>query len=295
MSDFPNWLRIGLRIFPNPMGKLYVVPTPIGNLKDITLRALEVLKNVEVIACEDTRQTLKLLKHYNIEGKRLISYYAPKEEERIPQILEILKGGTDVALVSDAGTPAVSDPGFRLIKRCIEEGIEVEVLPGASALLVALVGSGLPTDRFLFLGFPPKKGLENFFKPFRKLGITFVLYESPHRLLKTLGVIKELFNNPPTVVAKELTKLHEEFVRGKTTEEVIRFFEENPDKLKGEFVIVFRPSGLGENPPLEEEVEKLCRKGLSAKEIYKLLREKYGKVDRREVYRIFSSLFESDR
>ena len=138
------------------MGKLIVVPTPIGNLKDITLRALEVLKEVNYIACEDTRRTLILLNHYEIKGKKLIPYYEPKEEKQIPKILKILEK-EDVALVSDAGMPAISDPGYRLIRKCIEEGIEVEVLPGPSAVITALVGSGLPTDRFLFAGFPPQK------------------------------------------------------------------------------------------------------------------------------------------
>ena len=273
------------------MGKLFVVPTPIGNLKDITLRALEVLKTADVIACEDTRQTLKLLNHYNIKGKRLISYYQPKEEEKIPQILELLKEGKTVALVSDAGTPAVSDPGYKLIKKVIEEGIELEVLPGPSAVITALVGSGLPTDRFLFLGFPPKKGLEKFFEPYKGLETTFILYESPYRLLKTLEVIKKVFNNPPTVVAKELTKLHEEFIRG-TTEEVIKYLEQNPDKVKGEFVILFRPQAVEvKNFDLKEEVKKLKDRGLGAKEIFKLLKEKFGdKVKRREIYEIYKTL-----
>jgi len=273
------------------MGKLFVVPTPIGNLKDITLRALEVLKTADVIACEDTRQTLKLLNHYNIKGKRLISYYQPKEEEKIPQILELLKEGKTVALVSDAGTPAVSDPGYKLIKKVIEEGIELEVLPGPSAVITALVGSGLPTDRFLFLGFLPKKGLEKFFEPYKGLETTFILYESPHRLLKTLEVIKKVFNNPPTVVAKELTKLHEEFIRG-ITEEVIRYLEQNLNKVKGEFVILFRPQAVEvKNFDLKEEVKKLKDRGLGAKEIFKLLKERFGdKVKRKEVYEIYKTL-----
>ncbi len=272
------------------MGKLFVVPTPIGNLKDITLRALEVLKEVDVIACEDTRQTLKLLNHYGIKPKRLISYYQPKEEEKIPTIVGLLKEGKKVALVSDAGTPALSDPGYKLIRKVIEEGIPLEVLPGPSALTTALVGSGLPTDRFIFLGFPPKKGVERFLETFKGLEATFILYESPHRLLKTLSAVREVFDNPPTVVAKELTKLHEEFVRGRASE-VIEFFEKNGDRLKGEFVILFRPQrGEKRKISLEREVERLFREGLSAKEIYRLLKERLGKVDRREVYKIYEGL-----
>ena len=273
------------------MGKLYIVPTPIGNLKDITLRALEVLKSVDIIACEDTRQTLKLLNHYDIKGKKLISYYQPREEEKIPLLLEYLKEGKDIALVSDAGTPAVSDPGYRLVKTCIDEGIEVEPLPGATAFVPALVGSGLPTDRFLFLGFPPKKGLEKFFEPYRGLETTFILYESPHRLLKTLEGVRDIFGNPPTVVAKEITKLHEEFVRGKTTQEVIDYFNQNPDKVRGEFVILFRPEEQkGENLDLEGEIKKLKQRGMGAKEIYKTLKGRGIKVDRREVYKIYENL-----
>ncbi len=271
------------------MGKLYVVATPIGNLKDITLRALEVLKSVPVIACEDTRQTMKLLNHYQIKGKKLISYYQPKEDIQIPKILEILKEGLDVALVTDAGTPAISDPGYRLIKKCIEEGIDVEVIPGPSAVITALVGSGLPTDKFLFLGFPPKKGLKNFLENFSGVDATFVLYEAPTRVLKTLEVIKEVFKNPPTVVAKELTKLHEEFIRGETTQEVIEFLKKNPDRLRGEFVIMFRPGEeIKEELPLEDIVSKLKEEGLSAKDIYKKLKEEGYKVDRRKVYEIYN-------
>ncbi len=270
------------------MGKLYIVPTPIGNLKDITLRALEVLKTVDVIACEDTRRTLKLLNHYNISGKKLISYYQPREEEKIPQIIALLKEGNSVALVSDAGTPALSDPGYKLISRAIEENIPVEALPGPSAAITALVASGLPTDRFLFLGFPPRKGLENFLKNYKGLDATFILYEAPTRVLKTLEAIKDVFNNPPTVVAKELTKLYETFLRGKT-EEVIELLKQNPELLKGEFVILFRPEEKEEKTPLlREEVLKLKQQGLSAKEIYKTLRERFGSsVKRGEIYRLY--------
>ncbi len=221
------------------MGKLIVVPTPIGNLKDITLRALEVLKKVNYIACEDTRRTLKLLNHYEIEGKKLIPYYEPKEEKQIPKILKILEK-EDVALVSDAGMPAISDPGYRLIRRCIEEGIEVEVLPGPSAVITALVGSGLPTDRFLFAGFPPKKGTKGFFEELQKCeDITFIFYESPHRILKTLKLMEKVFGkDTPACVARELTKVHEEYIRG-SLEEVIKELESR-EKIKGEIVILIR-------------------------------------------------------
>ena len=220
-------------------GKLYVVPTPIGNLKDITLRALEVLKKVNYIACEDTRRTLILLNHYNIKGKKLLSYYEPKEERQIPKILRVLEK-EDVALVSDAGTPSVSDPGYRLIRKCIDEGIEVEVLPGPNAVITSLVGSGLPTDRFLFVGFPPKKGTKGFFENLKKCeDTTVIVFENPNRVLKTLNVIKEVFGSDiKACIAREITKIHEEYIRGILEEIIIQL--ENKEKIKGEVVILFR-------------------------------------------------------
>ena len=219
------------------MGKLFVVPTPIGNLKDITLRALEVLRDVDYIACEDTRRTKILLSHYEIKGKKLISYYEPKENLQIPKIISTLKEH-DVALVTDAGMPSISDPGFRLIRACIEEGIEVDVLPGSSAVTTALVGSGLPTDRFLFAGFPPKKGAKGFFEELKACEeTTLIIYESPKRLLKTLNLIRETFGEVKTCVARELTKVHQEFVRGSISQ-VIEEFEKRKS-IKGEVVVLF--------------------------------------------------------
>ncbi len=218
------------------MPKLYVVPTPIGNLRDITLRALDVLKEVKYIACEDTRRTRILLSRYEIKNKKLISYYEPKEEKQIPKIISILQE-EDVALVTDAGMPAVSDPGYRLVRRCIEEGIEVEVLPGPSAVLTALVGSGLPTDRFLFVGFPPKKGTKGFLEEIQKCeDATVILYESPKRILKTLTLIEEVFGNVRVCVARELTKVHEEYIRGHITE--VQEELKRRGNIKGEVVIL---------------------------------------------------------
>ncbi len=218
------------------MGKLYVVPTPIGNLKDITLRALEVLRSVNYIACEDTRRTLILLNHYNIKGKKLISYYEPKEEKQIPKIMKVLEK-EEVALVTDAGTPAISDPGYRLIRRCIEEGVEVEVLPGPSAVTTALVGSGLPTDRFLFAGFPPKKGTRSFLEELKTCQeATVILFESPKRVLKTLQLVREVFGEVSVCVARELTKIHEEYIRGSVSEVIEEISKRG--ELKGEVVIL---------------------------------------------------------
>ncbi len=239
--------------------KLYIVATPIGNLKDITLRALEVLKSVNYIVCEDTRRTKKLLDHYGIKNKKLISYFAPREEEKIPLILKILEK-ENVALVVDAGMPGISDPGYKLIKACLEKTriyadmtkdnqrlsasnqresalIEIEVLPGPSAFLTALIGSGLPTDKFLFLGFLPKKGLENYLSKFENLEATIIFYESPQRIPKTLDVIEKVFGNVDIVIAREISKIYEEYIRGKLSE--IKEKLKNK-KLKGELTVIFR-------------------------------------------------------
>ncbi|MCS6958097.1 MAG: 16S rRNA (cytidine(1402)-2'-O)-methyltransferase [Aquificaceae bacterium] len=221
------------------MGKLFVVATPIGNLKDITIRAIEVLKQVNFIACEDTRRTLILLNHYDIKDKKLISYYEPKESVQVPKVLKLLEK-EDVALVSDAGTPSVSDPGYRLIKACVEKGIPVEVIPGPSAVLTALVGSGLPTDRFTFLGFLPRKGLEKFFEELKACGdTTFIAFESPNRIVKSLQVMEKLYGGEVMVcVARELTKVHEEYLRGKLSE-VLQELQRR-EEVKGEVVLLWR-------------------------------------------------------
>lgn len=218
------------------MGNLYVVPTPIGNLKDITLRAIETLKSVDYIICEDTRRAKILLNYYGIKNKKLLSYFAPHEEKKIPQILKILEKER-VALITDSGMPAISDPGYKLIKACLEKGITIEVLPGPSAFLTALVGSGLPTDRFLFLGFLPKKGLQNFLKEYLNLDCTIIFYESPKRILKTLEVIDQILEKAQIVIAKEISKLHEEYIRGdlKEIKEILK-----NKKLKGEITVIIR-------------------------------------------------------
>ncbi|MCS6999195.1 MAG: 16S rRNA (cytidine(1402)-2'-O)-methyltransferase [Aquificaceae bacterium] len=221
------------------MGKLYVVATPIGNLKDITLRALEALQSVNFIACEDTRRTLILLNHYNIKDKKLISYYEPKESVQVPKVLKLLER-EDVALVTDAGTPSISDPGYRLIRACIEKGIQVEVIPGPSAVLTALVGSGLPTDRFTFLGYLPRKGLEGFFEELKTYkDTTLIAFESPNRIIKSLQVMEKLYGGEVMVcVARELTKVHEEYLRGKLSE-VLQELQKRGE-IKGEVVLVWK-------------------------------------------------------
>jgi len=216
-------------------GTLYIVSTPIGNLNDITFRAVEVLKQVDLIACEDTRRTKILLEKFGL-AKNLISYYNYNERQRAEEIIRELKSGKNVALVSDSGTPGISDPGFVLIKRAIEENITVIPIPGPSAFVCALVGSGLPMDEFVFVGFlPHKKGRKTKLKKLSKEERTIILYESPHRLIKTLNEILEIFGDREIAVAKELTKIHEEFFRGKISEVLKKL---TPDKIKGEFVIV---------------------------------------------------------
>lgn len=218
------------------MGKLYVVPTPIGNLKDITFRAVEVLKEVDVILAEDTRNSGKLLKHYQIETS-MHSHHMHNEHQSVAGIVERILSGENMAIISDAGTPAISDPGFLLTRACIESGIEVDCLPGATAFVPALVNSGLPNDKFVFEGFlPVKKGRQTRLEILAQESRTIILYESPHKLLKTLKQLVEYFGEDRRIsVSREITKLHEETVRG-TTVEVLKHYENKPPK--GEIVIV---------------------------------------------------------
>ncbi len=272
-------------------GILYVVATPIGNLKDITFRALEVLKSVKYIACEDTRVTKKLLNHYGIQNKNLIPYHEHIEEKSAHKLLSILKSGDDIALVSDAGTPCISDPGYRIIRLAREEGINVVPIPGAFAGAVALSASGLPSDKFLFVGFlsskegKKRKELENY----KKIGFTFIVYESPKRVLKTLKLYEEILPNSEVVVAKELTKINEKFVFG-TPSQIIQFFEQNPDTLKGEFVILCKPEKVEEFK--EEQLIKLIKEykkeGLSNKEIIRILKEEFG-IPKNHAYKLVIS------
>ena len=218
------------------MGKLYLVPTPIGNLEDITLRAIKVLKEVDLVLAEDTRTSGKLLKHFEINTP-LQSHHMHNEHKQLDALVNKLKGETTIALISDAGTPAISDPGFLLTRACVENGIAVECLPGATAFVPALVNSGLPNDRFVFEGFLPlKKGRQTRLEQLAEESRTLVFYESPHKLLKTLAQFVEYFGaDRPVSVSRELTKLYEETVRG-TLSEVLEHFTNHP--AKGEFVIV---------------------------------------------------------
>lgn len=222
------------------MSKLILIPTPIGNLGDITLRSIEAIKEVDVLLAEDTRQTAKLLRHLEID-KKMWAHHAHNEHKTTESIIERIKSGDKIGLVSDAGTPGISDPGFLLVRACIKAEVEVETLPGATALVPALVGSGLPCDKFYFEGFlPHKKGRQTRLKFLAELPCTVVLYESPHRLVKTLEQIVEFMGGEREInVVRELTKMHETFHRG-TVEEVLSYFKTHT--AKGEIVIVLEGS-----------------------------------------------------
>lgn len=270
------------------MGKLYVVATPIGNLEDITLRAINVLKSVDLIAAEDTRHTLKLLNHLEI-SKPLISYHRHNEELRVDVLIEKLKEGQDIALVSDAGTPGICDPGEEIVKRCIEEGIEIIPIPGACAIINALVCSGLDTKEFIFIGFLPlnKKLRKNKLKEIKKSTKTIIIYEAPHKLKTTLLDLKNFIGNRKIVLARELTKIHEEFIRGEIDDIISRV-----DELKGEMVILIEKAEVNDNDfdynniTLEEHYKIYEEQGLDKKEIIKKI-AKDRKVNKNEIYKKF--------
>lgn len=223
----------------NKPGTLYVVATPIGNLEDISFRAIKVLSSVDLILCEDTRRTKILCSHYNINTS-LKSYYSYIEKKRIEEIVPYIKQGHNVALVSDSGTPGISDPGFLIVKKCIEENIPISPIPGPVAFVAAVVCSGLPLEKILFLGFVPKKvgKIKKIFENVKLLnGTTVVFYDSPKRIKTTLQILVEIFGeNLQCVLAKEITKIYEEFIRG-TLKEVLEKI--SVVKLKGEFVVLF--------------------------------------------------------
>lgn len=219
------------------MAKLFIVPTPIGNLEDITLRALHVLKSADLILCEDTRTTRNLLQHYEIEGKRCMAYHIFNEHEQVGNYIRQIQQVETAALVSDAGTPGISDPGFLLVREALKQEVEVECLPGATAFVPALVQSGFPCSSFYFFGFlPHKKGKETLLKRFAEMEETVIFYESPHRLLKTLEKMAEVMGpDRPVVVAKELTKIHEFTFRGTLSDALLHFGNQ---PVKGEFVLI---------------------------------------------------------
>lgn len=274
------------------MGKLYVVPTPIGNLKDITLRALEVLENVDLIAAEDTRQSLKLLNHFNIK-KPLISYHKFNENIKSDDIIDRLKEGKTIALVSDAGTPGISDPGSVIIKRCIEENIDFEVLTGATAVTTALVYSGLDTTKFLFRGFLPRENKERnpIIEDLKNRQETLIFYEAPHRLLKTLNFLYENLGDRKIAICRELTKLHEEIIRVNIKESIEYYSTNSP---RGEYVLIVEGKSEEEikldeestwnNLSIEEHIKKYIEDGIDKKDAIKKVAKDRG-IAKSEVYK----------
>lgn len=273
-------------------GKLYVVPTPIGNLKDITLRALEVLQSVDIVAAEDTRQSLKLLNHFDIK-KPLVSYHQHNENFKSEDIISKLREGKNIALVSDAGTPGISDPGSVIIQKCIEENIDFEVLTGATAVTTALVYSGLDTTKFLFRGFIPRENKERnpIIQDLKERQETLIFYEAPHRLIKTLEFLYENLGNRKIAICRELTKLYEEIIR-LPLEDAIKYYNEK--EPRGEYVLVVEGKSKEEikreeekeweNLTIEEHIKKYMKEGLSKKEAIKKTAKDRG-MAKSEVYK----------
>jgi 16S rRNA (cytidine1402-2'-O)-methyltransferase len=271
----------------NKSGQLYLVSTPIGNLEDITLRAIRILKEVDAIACEDTRHTQKLLNHYGIK-KRLVSYHEHNENTRAPQLISELQNGASIALVSDAGTPIVSDPGHRLVALCTENNISVIPIPGASAALAALAGSGISAACVLFVGFLPARQGERrrALSELANNSATLVFFEAPHRIANMLTDASEILGPRQAALARELTKLHEEFLRG-TLDDLAKKLSTTP--LKGEFTLVVGPSTQQDAAPkgltLRQRVEQLIRtESLDRKAALKQAAREFA-IPRREAYK----------
>lgn len=272
------------------LGDLYIVATPIGNLEDITLRAIKVLKEVDIIAAEDTRHTLKLLNHLEI-SKPLISYHRHNEETRSEDLIKYLEEGKNIALVSDAGTPVISDPGEEVIKEAIKENIKIIPIPGACALINALIVSGFNAKEFTFIGFLPlnNKLRKEKMEEIKDETKTMIIYEAPHKLKATIEEFKEIIPNRNIVLAKELTKIHENFYRGKASELL-----EICDNVKGEFIIVIEGAEKKENEELEflkdldinEHYKYYEKQGMEKKEIIKKI-AKDRKVPKNEIYKMF--------
>ena len=272
-------------------GKLYLVATPIGNLEDITLRALRILKEVDLIAAEDTRHTLKLLNHFEI-SKPLISYYKQNESTRSAELVEKLKIGKNIAIVSDAGTPGISDPGEQIVKCCIQANIEVVPIPGACALVNALICSGITTREFCFLGFlsAVKKERREKLEELKYETKTLIFYEAPHKLKNTLEEMLQIFGDREIVLARELTKMHEEFIRGNLSDIL-----EKIDTAKGEFVIIVDGNSESKKDveikrinqmTLEEQYKFYENQGLSKRDIIKQIAKDRG-MNKNEIYQNF--------
>ena len=271
-------------------GNLYIIATPIGNLEDITLRAIRILKEVDLIAAEDTRHTLKLLNHLEI-SKPLISYHRHNEEIRTEELIKELKTGKNIGLVSDAGTPGICDPGEEIIKKCIEESIKIVPIPGACAMINALITSGISTKEFIFLGFLPlnKKSRKEKLEEIKNANKTIILYEAPHKLKSTLNDLSLILEDRSVVLARELTKIHEEYIRG-TVKELM----EKTDNLKGEMILIIEKNNKDNkeelnslnNLTLEEHYNFYEKNRLNKKEIIKKI-AKDRNVSKNEIYQYF--------
>ncbi len=272
-------------------GKLYLIATPIGNLEDMTYRAVKVLQEVDIIAAEDTRHSLKLLNHLGI-SKPMISYHRHNEDIKTVELINILKQDKDIGLITDAGTPGISDPGEEIVKAAIKENLQVIPIPGACALINALIASGLNTKEFAFYGFLPldKKLREEKFEDIKKQNKTIIFYEAPHRLIKTLQELDKRFGNIEIVVAKEITKIHENFIRGKIEDILLQF-----NDVKGEYIILFEVHAKNDkqieiekinNMTLEEQYSYYIKLGFSKKETIKKI-AKNNKVPKDDIYKRF--------
>ena len=269
-------------------GTLYLVATPIGNLADITHRALQILKDVDLIACEDTRHTHKLLQHYGITTKT-VSYHEHNEQQRTTQLIDQLKRGSDIAVVSDAGTPSISDPGYRLVRAAIENDVAVVPVPGPSALISALIAAGLPTDEFFFAGFLPSRtnARRTRLSELRTVPGTLIFYEAPHRLATTLKDAYEILGERDAVVTRELTKLHEEIKRGRLSE-LASYFEDG-DKARGEIVLLIDRNVIADTTVKTETsiaalVDRFEQEGMDHRAALKKAARELG-LSRAEAYR----------
>ena len=253
---------------------LYIVPTPIGNLEDITLRALRVLREADIIACEDTRTSSILLKHYGIE-KTLTSFHVHNENEKLPVLLAMLREGKNIAVISDAGTPGISDPGWILLKRACDEGLDADVLPGPSAVIPAVLLSGLNPQPFAFMGFPPEKSAERMrlFGSIRELALTLCFYVSPHKAEKHIAGMLDVFGNRNAALVREISKVFQETIRGN----LAGILERVREGVKGELVLVVEGYRGENNTSWQEEARNMLNDGYSVKDIVKELEDKAGR------------------
>ncbi|HEX8143602.1 MAG TPA: 16S rRNA (cytidine(1402)-2'-O)-methyltransferase [Pyrinomonadaceae bacterium] len=281
-------------------GTLYLVATPIGNLEDITHRALKVLASVDLVACEDTRRTRVLLDHYGIQAQ-LVSYHEHNERERARELIERLEAGSDLAVVSDAGTPCINDPGFRLVQETAARGMKVVPVPGPTAFVAALVASGLPTDQFFFGGFLPARTTQRRarFAEVRDLSSTLIFYETPHRIHEALTDAREILGERACVVVREITKMHEEILRGRLSELAGHFAAE--DSARGEMVLLIDRNAIAVGLPesnsderVAARVEALEQEGLSARDALKRAARELG-LSRSEAYRRLTASKARDR